>query len=1674
MYCDNKSAIALCCNNVQHSRSKHIDIRFHFIKEHVENEVIELYLVNTEYQLADIFTKALGRERIEFLINKLGMRSFTPETKTIEHVEFDESDTNVLEGFYTSAGNPVKEILLKLNLPDHSDKVLKTKNFKEVSVTLIPNIFLEVDKCYNVLKGNFKKDATLKLFKSTNQESFDKVVKKRTTSDAITADKNDFEIQIKQLRIDNDQLLNQSMSQEIVHNAMNSVDILDVPKSCVDSVENLNLNSQLQEKVFAIAALKNDLRKLKGKNVVDSAISTPIATTIAPGMSCADVVAFACDLSLLWSQLLEIMPLRMRTQSVGRPIVESRGRGTGEQVGRGGRGRGPRGAQVGNQGNVRSQNGNVVNENIQENGRNVVVNSNRVGCSYKEFLAYNPKEYDDKGGAIFLTRWIEKMESVQDMSDCSIDQKVKYIAGSFMEEFCPSYEIQKSETKMWNHVMVGAGHAAYTNRFHELARLISSALADEAVRNGSIKKVKKRGNVGEPSKDKNGRDDNKRTRTGNAFATPANPVGRENTGAWPKCTACNFFHAPRGPCRTCFNCNHLGYLARDFRVVSRNVNLVNVKDPTPARGACHEWHVMSVVVPTMSGQPVLDRLARQDPNIVTGTFTLTNHFANTLFDSGADYSFVSTAFIPLLGLEPSDLGFRYEIEIASGSFDVIIGMDWLSNYKAEIVYHEKKQEEIIVVRDFPEVFPDDLSGLPPIREIKFRIELIPRATPVAKSPYRLAPSELEELSRQLKELQDKGFIQPSLSPWGALVLFIKKKDGSFRMCINYRELNKLTVKNCYLLPRIDYLFDQLQGSQFFSKIDLRSGYHQLRVHEDDISKTAFRTRYRHFEFTRIPFGLTNAPAIFMDLMNRICRPYLDKFLIVFIDDILIYSKTQEEHVEHLRLKNNRDAHEVYIKKTIEYTETLRGFVERARTQYSSEPILKYACMFTKHAQELLVYVSKTCPSSKKPSEKLVVVTPMNKDKKVRFADPSTSASNIKKQIDSYITQDSNKPLLYSTGVKCPTSASRSKPSCNTKNNRISQTSCSNKTNKVEDQYRSVKSKKNKKNRVVKTKCNAHVTCPLTGITSTKVVPLKKTTITPVITPTSELKVVQIVIWYLDSGCSKHMTENCSQLINFVSKFLGSVRFGNDHIAKIMGQFCDSDLEVAFRTHTCFIRDLEGVDLLKGLRGSKLYTLSLENLLISSPICLVRGLPKLKYQKDHLCSACDLGKSKKHSHKPKFEDSIQEKLYLLHMDLCGSMRIQRINRGIYILVIVDDYSRTDNGTKFVNQTLKAYYEELGISHQTSITRTSQQNGIVERRNHTIVEAARTMLIFSKAPKPDLSYLRAFGALCYPTNDGEDLGKLKPKAEIGIFVGYTPAKKAFRIYNKRTCLIIETIHVDFDELTAMASEQFIPTVIALEPAVLTDTPSSTTIDQDAPSTSTSQTNQETPSPVIPLGVEESDHDIEVAHMDNGPYVDFLIQEPSFEESSSQIEAMQEELNMFERLEVWELVPRPDRVMIITLKWIYKVKLDELVDVLKNKARLVARGYRQEEGIDFEESFAPVARPEAIRIFIDLVDTPMVEKSKLDEDHQGEKAVDLTLIRRVIGTLMYLTSSRPDLVFDVCMCARAIALCCNNVQHSRSKHTDIRHHLIKEQVKNGVVELYFIRTEYQLADIFTKPLA
>ncbi|GJW25958.1 putative reverse transcriptase domain-containing protein [Tanacetum coccineum] len=334
--------------------------------------------------------------------------------------------------------------------------------------------------------------------------------------------------------------------------------------------------------------------------------------------------------------------------------------------------------------------------------------------------------------------------------------------------------------------------------------------------------------------------------------------------------------------------------------------------------------------------------ANPDSNVVKGTFLLNNHYAFILFDSGADRSFVSTTFSTLLDITPDTSDVSYAVELADGrnsetntvlrgctlgllghpfnidlmpvelgSFDAIIGMDWLANHHAVIVCdekvvripygdkvlivqvtkketgdksEEKRLEDVPTVRDFPEVFPEDLPGLPPTRQVEFQIDLVPGAAPVARAPYRLAPSELQELSTQLQELSDKGFIRPSSSPWGAPVLFVKKKDGSFRMCIDYRELNKLTVKNRYPLLRIDDLFDQLQGSRVYSKIDLRSGYHQLRVREEDIPKTAFRTRYGHYEFQVMPFGLTNAPAVLLAITDDLSKQKLCSALILALPE----------------------------------------------------------------------------------------------------------------------------------------------------------------------------------------------------------------------------------------------------------------------------------------------------------------------------------------------------------------------------------------------------------------------------------------------------------------------------------------------------------------------------------------------------------------------------------------------------------------------------------------------------------------------------------------------------------------------------------------------------------------------------------------------------------------------
>nr|GEU35362.1 retrovirus-related Pol polyprotein from transposon TNT 1-94 [Tanacetum cinerariifolium] len=833
--------------------------------------------------------------------------------------------------------------------------------------------------------------------------------------------------------------------------------------------------------------------------------------------------------------------------------------------------------------------------------------------------------------------------------------------------------------------------------------------------------------------------------------------------------------------------------------------------------------------------------------------------------------------------------------------------------------------------------------------------------------------------------------------------------------------------------------------------------------------------------------------------------------------------------------------------------------------------------------------------------------------------------------------------------------------------------------------------------------------------------------------------------------------------------------------EISGTVCDSKHEVAFRQHTCFIRNLEGVDLLTGSQGNNLYTLSLGDMMASLPICLVSKASKTKSWLWHRrLSHLNFG-AINHLARQGF---VREKLYLLHMDFYGPMRVKSVNGKKYILVIVDDYSRftwvkclrskdeapdfiikflkmiqvrlkvqvrriqTDNGTEFVNQTLREYYEQVGISHETSVARSLQQNGVIERRNRILIKASRTI---------------------------ENLGKLQPKADIGIFISYAPTKKAFWIYNRRTSRIVETIHVDFDELTAMDSEQsssgpalnemtpttissglvpkpssstpYVPPsrndwdllfqplfdelltplpsvdspapevialiagIIPLEQAVLTGSPSSTIVDQDAPSPSKSQTTPETQSHAIPQDVEEDIHDIEIAHMENDSLFGMPISEVASDQSSLTvsphtimqpdhkipqhnskwtkdhpleniidqlsrpvstrlqlheqalfcyydafltyvepktykdaltqscwIEAMQEELNEFKRLEVWELVPRPDKVMVITLKnesiesfasvarleairiflayashknmvvyqmdvktaflngnlreEVYVSQPDGFVDQdnpnhvyklkkalyrLKQAPRawydmlfsfLISKDFSKgsvdptlfirRNGNDLllvqiyvDDTIFAASTPELCDLFAkimclkfkmsmmgkisfflglqisqsprgifinqskydleslkkygfkscDLVDTPMVEKSKLDEDKEG-KAVDPSHYRdadhagcqdtrrSTSGSLQFLgerliswSSKRQKSTAISSTKAEYIALsgCCAQILWMRSILTDYGLgfnkipiiHFIKEQVENGVIELYFVNTEYQLADLFTKAL-
>nr|GEU50120.1 putative reverse transcriptase domain-containing protein [Tanacetum cinerariifolium] len=582
-------------------------------------------------------------------------------------------------------------------------------------------------------------------------------------------------------------------------------------------------------------------------------------------------------------------------------------------------------------------------------------------CSHKTFMNGKPHSFNGIKGIVGLRRWIEKVEQVFEICKCVKEDEVMFAASTFegraltrwngnlhtlglvnanripwtefktmiTTEYYPETEIQKMKQELWTLALKGDDIEAYSNRFHKLVLLKRRRLKSTFV--GFLKDSKemsllqslqlpvnwssKQFRIGLLELVKSIKGNGKTTKetpttitptTTTITATKTTTITNNKTGGRKLPRPMLQPQLRLGVMLGIYHVANIVTLAIMVNALQsvRSAKELVIKRKTAELGLQEQQnegdHGRAYVVVENP---------QRNPNVVTGTFLLNDHYACILFDSGVEKSLVSSMFAPFIDIAPATLNTSYEIELADGkvvrSFDVIIGMDWLPYHRAVIDCYEKnvcvplsngkilkvqgerlkkdpgslacikadekKLDDIRAVRDFPGVFLDDLSDLPPVREIEFCIDLIPGALPIVKSPYRLAPSEMSELSNQLKELQEKGFIRPSHSPWGAPVLFVKKKDDAMRMCA------------CY-----------------FSKIDLRLGYHQLRVREEDILKTAFRTRYGRFEFTVMPFGITNALAIFMDLMKRVCKPYLDKFVILFIDDILIYSKSEEEHEVHLK------------------------------------------------------------------------------------------------------------------------------------------------------------------------------------------------------------------------------------------------------------------------------------------------------------------------------------------------------------------------------------------------------------------------------------------------------------------------------------------------------------------------------------------------------------------------------------------------------------------------------------------------------------------------------------------------------------------------------------------------------------------------------------------------------
>ncbi|GJW16304.1 putative reverse transcriptase domain-containing protein [Tanacetum coccineum] len=542
-------------------------------------------------------------------------------------------------------------------------------------------------------------------------------------------------------------------------------------------------------------------------------------------------------------------------------------------------------------------------------------------CTYARFMKFNPTIFHGTEGAIELRRWFEKTEMVFGISECT-EGKKNEMKQLMTAEFCPAEEVQRMVHELWNLKVKEYNIVAYTQRFNELALMCPRMVKPKNVKidayiRGLFENIKGEVTYSRPTnlneavrmvhklmeqklQEKKEKDveGNKRkwenfqsgkSSRGNYKGSSCHQQNNQKQGnARAMTTALNEGNVHTGPILLCNHCfvHHIGPCTIQCHTCGKGHTRNHCPKKNKPQGGNASGQAYMIKDAERQGPNVVtDWLAERDAVIVCGKKVVRIPCRNKMLIVEGDKGPSRLKFI-------SCIKDRKYIERSCQMFVAHV---------TEKKSKEKHLEDVPVIRDFPEVFPDDLPGLPPPRQVEFRIDLVPGAAPVARALYHLVSSEMIELLVQLQELLEKGFIHPSSSLWEARVLFVKKKNGSFQMCIDYRELNKLKIKNRYPLPRIDDLFDQLQGSSMYSKIDLRLGDHQFRIKEEDIPITTFRTRYGHFEFQVMPFGLTNAPTVFMDLMNRVCKPYLDKFIILFIDDNLIYSKDKEEHGEHLKI-----------------------------------------------------------------------------------------------------------------------------------------------------------------------------------------------------------------------------------------------------------------------------------------------------------------------------------------------------------------------------------------------------------------------------------------------------------------------------------------------------------------------------------------------------------------------------------------------------------------------------------------------------------------------------------------------------------------------------------------------------------------------------------------------------